>query len=174
MSFCKVIGFIKQIYENKSLSPNHFFTRNISRFTILICFLINFIKSSVYLANLWVYKSLSPNHVFTFKISRFTTFIFLLIILWFSIKIISLLKYLRNKFRQQYLVSLWFCLVWLRCAQDFRWACGQSEHMLLCRMAVCAAFGWGQRFAQLRGDFGSPWLRVHHFGVSRVNEHEAA
>ena len=63
MSFCKIIGFTKQIYENKSLSPNH---------------------------------------VFTFKISRFTTFIFLLIILWFFIKIISFLKYLRNKFRQQY------------------------------------------------------------------------
>ena len=37
------------------------------------------------------------------KISRFTTFIFLLIVWWFSIKIISFLKYLRNKFRQQYL-----------------------------------------------------------------------
>ena len=34
-------------------------------------------------------KSLFQNHVFTFKISRFTIFIFLLIILWFFIKIIS-------------------------------------------------------------------------------------
>ena len=47
-SICKIIGFIKQIYENKSLSPNH---------------------------------------VFVFKISSFTTSIFLLIILWFLIKI---------------------------------------------------------------------------------------
>ena len=53
MSFCKIIGFTKQIYENKSLSPNH---------------------------------------VFTFKISRFTIFIFLLILLWFFIKIISFLS----------------------------------------------------------------------------------
>ena len=48
MSICKIIGFTKQIYENKSLSPNH---------------------------------------VFTFKIPRFTTFIFLLIILYFLLKL---------------------------------------------------------------------------------------
>ena len=36
-------------------------------------------------------KSLFQNHVFTFKISRFTIFIFLLIILWFFIKIINFL-----------------------------------------------------------------------------------
>ena len=53
MSFCKIIGFTKRIYE---------------------------------------YKSLSPNHVFTFKISRFTIFIFLLMILWFFIKIINFLN----------------------------------------------------------------------------------
>ena len=37
-------------------------------------------------------KSLFQNHVFTFKIPRFTIFIFLLIILWFFIKIIIFLS----------------------------------------------------------------------------------
>ena len=32
MSFCKIIGFTKQIYENKSLSPNHIFTFKIPKF----------------------------------------------------------------------------------------------------------------------------------------------
>ena len=32
--------FIKQIYENKSLSPNHVFTFKVSRFTIFRCLLI--------------------------------------------------------------------------------------------------------------------------------------
>ena len=40
MSFCKIIGFTKQIYENKSLSPNHVFTFTISRFAIFIFLLI--------------------------------------------------------------------------------------------------------------------------------------
>ena len=30
MSFCKIIGFTEQIYENKSLSPNHILTFKIS------------------------------------------------------------------------------------------------------------------------------------------------
>ena len=38
--FCKIISFTKQIYENKSLSPNHVFTFKISRFTISIFLLI--------------------------------------------------------------------------------------------------------------------------------------
>ena len=49
MSFCKIIGFIEQIYENKSLSPNHVFTFKISRFATFIFLLIIFIKSSVLL-----------------------------------------------------------------------------------------------------------------------------
>ena len=42
MSFCKIIGFTKQIYENKSLSPNHVFTFKISRFAIFHIFINNF------------------------------------------------------------------------------------------------------------------------------------
>ena len=38
MSFCKDIGFTKQIYENQSLSPNHVFTFKNLRFTIFIFF----------------------------------------------------------------------------------------------------------------------------------------
>ena len=39
-SFCKIIRFTKQIYKNKSLSPNHAFTFKISGFTIFIFLLI--------------------------------------------------------------------------------------------------------------------------------------
>ena len=40
MSFYKIIGFTKRIYEYKSLSPNHVFTLKISRFTIFIVLLL--------------------------------------------------------------------------------------------------------------------------------------
>ena len=44
MSFCKIIGFTKQIYENKSLSPNHVFTFKISGFTTYIFLFIILMK----------------------------------------------------------------------------------------------------------------------------------
>ena len=75
MSFCKIIGFTKQIYENKSLSPNHGFTFEISRFTTFIFLLIVLIvKPRFYFSNSKVYD-----------------FYILLIILSFLIKIISFL-----------------------------------------------------------------------------------
>ena len=46
MNFCKIISFTKQIYENKSLSPNNVFTFKLSSFTTstflfkIFCFLL--------------------------------------------------------------------------------------------------------------------------------------
>ena len=62
---------------------------------ICFCKIIGFTKQ------IYEYKSLSQNHIFIFKILSLTTFIFLLLILWSFVKIISCLKYVRNKFRQQ-------------------------------------------------------------------------
>ena len=62
MSLCKIICFIKQIYENKSLSPNHVFTFEISRFTIFILLLIIlwfFIRINNFLSKIgpiWAHK----------------------------------------------------------------------------------------------------------------------
>ena len=66
ISFCKIMCFINEFMS--------------------FCKLIDFTKQ------MYENMSLSPNHVFTIKISRFTTFIFLLIILWFFIKIIRFLN----------------------------------------------------------------------------------
>ena len=84
----------RPVQEDKYLlqtGGNAFIFPDFIKSSVLLNEFIIFYKFIGFTKKMYEYKSLSPNHIFTLKISRLTTFIFLLIILWFFIKIISFL-----------------------------------------------------------------------------------